>query len=71
MDKSFEKSLNETATLGLQHLRMLLIEAFVATEKQEGRINEKQYTTFREVADKHWSKFDKKLDKHTKNIRRV
>ena len=61
MDKQLEDSINRTIALGMQQIRMMFVEANMAKAKQDNEINDEQYDTFRQVADRHWGKWSKKV----------
>lgn len=63
MDKEIEEKLNEVALLGLQQIRLLLLEYYAAKAKQESLIEDEAYTTFRQVANKHWNKWFKRANR--------
>ena len=67
MDKELEESANRTLSLGLQQIRMLLIENQIGMVKQKGEINNEQYGVFREVADKQWGKWSRKVKRLSKS----
>lgn len=68
MDKELEHSINRTAELGLQQIRMLLMESFAVQARQSGEINDEQYGKFREVADEHWGKWSDRVAQHSRHL---
>lgn len=68
MDKELENSINRTIVLGMQQISMLFVERQIARSKQVGEINDNQYRIYRDVADKHWDKWFRKVKKHARNI---
>lgn len=63
MDKQLEQSINRTIELGMQQIRMLFAETSMAQAKQDNEIDDEQYGIFREVADKHWDRWERKVKK--------
>ena len=58
-----EKECNRIISLGMQQIAMLFAEGEMVKAKDKQEINNEQYGVFREVSDKYWDKWSKRVEK--------
>ena len=70
MDTQMERDCNRIIQLGMQQMRMLFAENEIAKAKNEGELSDRQYDTFRAIADKHWDKWSRRVNRLNKQVKK-